>query len=69
MLAVLPDVTVALYGLKERLYRLPVNVVGDIPLYSTRRVPISRSSWSDAVIDAVRQQILKMSGIGFRAKA
>lgn len=69
MLAVLPDATVALYGLKERLYRLPVNVVGDIPIYSTRRAPISRSSWSDAVIGAVRQQIHKMNGIGFRAKA
>jgi DNA-binding transcriptional LysR family regulator len=69
MLAVLPDATVALHGLKERLYRLPVNVLGDIPIYSTRRAPISRSSWSDAVICAVRQQIDKMSRIGLRSKA
>lgn len=69
VLAVLPDMTVALSGLKERLYRLPVNLLSDIPIFSTRRAPGSCGSWSDAVIDAVKEQMKRMSGMGFRSQA
>ncbi len=63
MLAALPDAVVGLSGLKERLYRLPVNLLAETPIYSIRRPPLSRCSLAEEVISVVKEQIARMNGV------